>query len=495
MLVCSLSVGLAISAGGGTQGDGNVTVDSTVSDHCVLLGNAVNVVKGTAKAGCTVTVTFGGSTHAGTTDASGNYRVSFDPGGANSSGRVLTVSDGVATKTVSDVLVGEVWYVSGQSNVAIPMSHQEYVGKVDEWMTDIDYPLIRMAIAPASAKDPIVWQQVTSANRANVLKMPPLPFFFAKELHKGKGVPVGITVASVGATAIGQWMSAEAIAVAKAENPACSSYGKYTSEYDTARARRFDHVAARAALWYQGEADGMWGYDNVYAANLRALINDWRTRRGAPGFPVVIPNLAFCKDYTGWIPVSIAQEEVARTMANVVCVPQPDLGYNTARGAYAVSQHPDDKDLLGKRLYAAARNLVYGESDVLYRCPCPQSATYDGNVTVVVKFPDTVRLVQREDSRGYAATPFRVVTAKGTKMTIEENAVSIGADGHSLVYTMGWKTTPASVSLYLNQNAGAFNVKLYDGNGFPVPAFSLAPTTGDDPQPQHRTSGASVMLY
>lgn len=482
-LICGLTFGLAVAAFGAGQGDGTITVDSTISDHCVFLQNANNVVKGTAKAGCTVTVTFGGTSYTGTADASGNYRVTFNPGAANATGRDLTVSDGVATKTISDVLVGEVWYVSGQSNVAIPMSHSEYVGKVDEWMQDINYPLIRMAVAPNNPADPIIWQVIEPSNSENVIELPPLPLFFAKDMYKHKNVPVGITVAAVGATAIGQWLSDNAIAAAKAECEACKNYGYYHAngkDYDATRASRFDSVVARAAIWCQGEADAMYGACDSYAAHLRALINDWRTRRNDPDFPVVVPNPALCVTYNDWTLLSCKQQEVSETMSNVVCVPQTDLGYNTAEGAYAVRQHPDDKDKLSVRLYAAARNLVYGESNVPYRCPYPTHATYEGGKTVIVHFPEGTQLQRKDVTMGYPdKDPYRVVTVKGTKMQLPESSVVIGADGRSLVYTMSWEAEPAQVEYLRNQNTGAFDVKLYDQNDFPMGAFSIPVGSGE----------------
>ena len=200
-----------------------LTVDSTVSDHCVLQQGMQNTVKGTTTAGRTVTVSLGGSQlGSAAADSSGNYEVKFNPGSANATGRSLVVSDGSESVTVSDVLVGEVWLVAGQSNAYNSMDFNEYSEAFDGWMSDINYPNIRVAIsspqsgAGFSLSDPLVWQQCTTANRAKVAKISPLAFFFAKELHKGRNVPVGITLAGMGATAIGYFMTPEAIAAAKA---------------------------------------------------------------------------------------------------------------------------------------------------------------------------------------------------------------------------------------------------------------------------------------
>jgi len=174
-----LLIGLALLAG--VLRASALTVDSTVSDHCVLLQNAQNVVKGTTTTGKTVTVTLGGSqVGSATADSSGNYKVSFNPGAANATGRNLVVSDGSATLTISDVLVGEVWLVAGQSNAYNSMDFSEYEAQFATWMRDIDYPKIRVATsqmktstswgfsgpgdpARADISIPLVWEVVSAA--------------------------------------------------------------------------------------------------------------------------------------------------------------------------------------------------------------------------------------------------------------------------------------------------------------------------------------------
>lgn len=139
-----LLIGLALLAG--LLRASALTVDSTVSDHCVLLQNAQNVVKGTTSAGAMVTVTLGGTQIlSATADSSGNYKVTFNLGGANAVGRDLVVSDGSDSKTITDVLVGEVWLVAGQSNAYNSMDFSEYEAPFATWMRDIDYPKIRVA--------------------------------------------------------------------------------------------------------------------------------------------------------------------------------------------------------------------------------------------------------------------------------------------------------------------------------------------------------------
>ena len=457
---------------------GALTVDSTVSHNCVFLQNAMNVVKGTTTAGRTVTVSFKGQQASTAADASGAFAVKFNPGAAESTPQTVTVSDGVDSQTVANVLVGEVWYLSGQSNIEFTMDYKEYAGRYNEWMKDVNYPNIRMMTAPAEATKPLEWKV---CNAANVPKMSATGFFFGKKLHQAKKVPVGIVVAALGNTVISQWMSAEAIAAARAADPSIpdNAYAFYPSKCDTERAKRLDHVATRAALWYQGEGDSEYGeIFMLYEPNLRALISDWRTRRGYPDFPVVIVGLPRCAvarnigEEKCLASVRLAQERVAASTPHVVCVPTIDLGYNALKGD-AMSWHPDDKPELCYRLLLAARNAVYGESSVRYRCPYPTSATFNADKTkVIVTFPNSVSLHWKSGTKPSVVEgreSFRIRCAWSGKNYLIPD---IGSNGYTLEFPAKVRTY-ASIVDYCSAKSENPDIQLFDSYGFPVPPFAI----------------------
>lgn len=473
-------------------------MDSTVSDNCVLLQNAQNVVKGTTTTGRTVTVTFKGQQTTAVADSTGAFKVTFNPGAAESNSQTLTVSDGTETKTISNVLVGEVWLVSGQSNAYNSMDFSDYSPKLSEWMSDINYPQIRVATSQmnmpstgyfASPSDPargdisipLRWEICSPANQANVQKISPLAFFFAKELHKGKNVPVGITVAGFGATWIGQWMTPEALAAAKVENgggdPACPN------SIHAPHLTRFDTVAARGAIWFQGESDANTGGAGRYKACLRALINDWRapTHRNNSNFPVFVVGLTNYKGIgqDAQTPgLRIAQELAAASLSNVACIPAIDLAGNTLKG-YGMAEHPDQKPELAARLYRAARAVVYGESSLSYRCPYPTGAYFNSDKTkVTVPFPSSVQL---HKTANYTILPFRVKS--GT--TVVYATPTIGADNHSIELTwtgLSAAPTTASYCFLVGTESNAANIyemKMFDQDNDPLPPFDL--TISDAP--------------
>ncbi|MDR1146460.1 MAG: hypothetical protein LBK71_10045 [Verrucomicrobiales bacterium] len=178
------------------------------SDHLVLQREMPAPVWGTADAGATVSVSFAGHTVSGTADDAGQWSVKLPALAADSAGQQLTVSDGKQTRTVSDVLVGEVWLCSGQSNMDFPMRG---VTNTKDEIAAADRPLIRLLqvkknTGPVPLTDPgAVWQVCTPATVADFSAV---GYFFARELQQALGVPLGVINSSWGGTAIQPWIRA-----------------------------------------------------------------------------------------------------------------------------------------------------------------------------------------------------------------------------------------------------------------------------------------------
>ena len=454
-----------------TPAAGSLVVDTTVSDHCVLQRGVANKVKGTATAGATVTVTFGGVTASAVANANGEYVVSFNPGAANATGRNLVVSDSVNTVTIADVLVGDVFYLSGQSNVRFEV---ESYNK-SEALADCDYPNFRMMVMPsansgliaATDKDlPCSW---IASSSTTCTAMSSFGFFLGRELIKSKNVPIGIVSAAVKGTDIASWLP----------NGGCDKY----------MASRCDHLAVKGAIWYQGESDALNYSDRAYPQKLKNLIQYWRTNRGNSNLPVVVVQLPRYRDtyrncgdtekINCWGLFRVDQDLAIAEVDNAVCVPTIDYGaeYNI---------HPSDKHLMGARIALAVRNLMYGDA-VSYRCPYPTSAvkSADGS-SVTVSFPSSTVLSFATDN---ASMSFGA----------EEDMFSVGgvhvkptisADGHSLVFS-GSFADATSVDYAL---CGFPQILVRDANGFPMPPFSLALSSGGE-DPVDPTDEPTQMFY
>ena len=505
-----LLVALAMIAGVATAPA--LTVDTTVSDHCVLLQNAYSTVKGTASANAGVTVTLGGTQiGSGNADGSGKFAVKVNPGAANATGRNLVVSSGGASVTVSDVLVGEVWLVSGQSNAFNPMNFSEYDDMVDTWkaeLNDSDISKLRILVSASertvsngklvsgtgSATGPLSWVVCSKDNWEEMQWVSPLAFLFGKQLLKGKNVPVGITLSGRGATGIGAFMTDTAYAAAKAANGGNDIPWGYGTVHVSDFITRLDGLAARGAIWSQGEAEAIVGGANNYRRSLKILIDDWRSsaHRNDSKFPVILCSTAtfagrksaegdYSGNYEGDYKSSATrweQETYAASDPYAAVVHAIDLSGNKKFG-YACAEHPDQKAELAERCYKAARNLAYGETGVAYRCPYPTEAFFNENKTkITVKFPSTVILTQ---TGAYTHFPFRVKNAGIQKngKSVNPTTVTIGSDKHSLEFTWSNLTLGGTTSVAFCNVSGTedvvplYEMKIYDQNGFPIPPFEI----------------------
>ncbi len=211
-----------------------VTLNPLFSDHMVLQRGRAVPVWGVASPGEKVVVQFAGQTVEGVAGADGRWTVELAPLAASSESRVLTVK-GANTATVSDVVVGDVWLASGQSNMDSPMSS----GSAAEALPSADDPLLRFfSVTKSVSAEPLpgVQGQWEPSTPEAAKKFSAVAYFFAREIRKTQNVPVGIIRSSWGGTPIKTWMSLESLKkappVAKTLGEWESALAKYTATKD-----------------------------------------------------------------------------------------------------------------------------------------------------------------------------------------------------------------------------------------------------------------------
>ena len=202
-----------------------VHLASPFTSHMVLQCDMKVPVWGTADAGETVTVEFAGQKLSAQADAGGDWRVYFKPLKVSAESRTLTVTGSSTAQpiTLDDVLVGEVWLASGQSNMDFSMSDKalDSMGKAkyfagvtnaDQEIAAANYPLIRMFIGNAcKAYKPQMcvtgaWQVCTPENAPGFCAV---GYFFARDLQRQIKVPVGIIAEAYGASTAESWIRRE----------------------------------------------------------------------------------------------------------------------------------------------------------------------------------------------------------------------------------------------------------------------------------------------
>jgi len=179
------------------------------SDHMVLQRNVPWSVWGWADPGANVTVAFAGEHASAGASKNGEWLVRLPPLKANASAQDLTVSAGTTVK-LTDVLVGDVWLVSGQSNAAFGLGGCKAPADV----SSANYPLIRFSgywehFANSPQRDGgAPWNVMSPATASSCSG---IGFYFARKVQPVAGVPIGILTCAVGGTDIENWMSPEAI--------------------------------------------------------------------------------------------------------------------------------------------------------------------------------------------------------------------------------------------------------------------------------------------
>jgi len=199
-VVC-VAVVLVMAATGFGQGTGTtLRLPTVLSSHMVLQREMVVPIWGTAAPGATITVTFAGQTKTGMADGRGAWQAKLDPLTASAEPRTMTITvAGQPPLALEDVLVGEVWVGSGQSNMQTPVANYTNDDPVLVANAAVPHPQLRLLRSVASH-----WEPVTPAA---VRGFSALLFSFGVPLQKALNVPVGLMVGAVGGTPSGYWLS------------------------------------------------------------------------------------------------------------------------------------------------------------------------------------------------------------------------------------------------------------------------------------------------
>ncbi len=408
----------------------DVTLPALFSDHMVLQQGASVPVWGWAEPGEKVTVKIQKQVRRTKADKNGKWMVKL---GKLKSGEPTTlVVQGQNEIVVQDVLVGEVWLCSGQSNMGMTVDQCK---DFEEEKTAANLPMIRMFTvgrnSTAVAQTNCSGSWVICAP-GTVGKFSATAYFFGREIHDRRHVPVGLINSSWGGTAIEAWTSLGAQTplpefltvfdkwnpVARAtwnERKAMSDYksalAKWNVEVANAKAQNkplprqplkannprldpnfpanlFNGMIAplipyeiRGVVWYQGENNAIANFPQVYGLQLRTMIEDWRTRwdNEFPFAWVQLPEWREAQKQpvqsTGWTTV---REQMLKTLD----VPHTGMAVTLGLGD-AVDIHPKNKQDVGKRLASWALAEVYRDKTAVASGPLFRRAKVRHNEMVI----------------------------------------------------------------------------------------------------------------
>jgi sialate O-acetylesterase len=398
-----------------------------LSDHAVLQRDHPIHIWGWDAPKAAITIDFRhqhATTHADDLGAFSVYLAPEPAGGPDTLTIHATGPEGPSDITLSDILVGDVWFASGQSNMEMPLrgfpgsaiikdSEKEIASAADSAVCG----QMRLLLFDRRTNDyplddqPSSW---TACNPTTAATFSAVAFFFGREIHAREHIPIGLIDSTWGGTPISSWISldalaadaslmpvfaararfaatqtnlparqayeARAIAAAKAANQPAPKFDWHPDQSSWKPSFLFNGMIApavpytiRGFLWYQGETDSSPTVftPQLYNRLFPTMIRDWRARWNEGDLPFLYVQISnFYSPAEEWGTIRDAQRQTL-SVANTAMAVSLDVGLRD-------NVHPPDKQTVAARLALGARNLVYNEH-VADSGPLPISVTTTEN--------------------------------------------------------------------------------------------------------------------
>lgn len=424
-----------------------------IGDNMVLQQKQANPLWGWDAPGTEVTVTFAGQTKSAKADAKGKWTVKLDPVPANAKPATISIK-GSSTRELKNVLVGEVWICSGQSNMGFTVERT--------WDADLDvaqakHPLIRLISVPQVGTQEIQddfkgqWEECSPAN---VGSFTAVGYHFGRVLHEMLGVPVGLIDNAWGGSACEAWVRRDLLEKDDRFKPLIERFKKIEDSFTQAafdkqvedhKAKLAEWMKARSeaikakkmftaqaprapqnmmtgqkrpgnlyagvlhptigygikgVVWYQGESNSSQAKE--YRELFPFMIEHWRKEWQQGDFPFYWVQLADFKDYqaepgdSDWAELREAQTLTMKKLPHTGQCVITDLGE-------ANDIHPKNKRDVAERLARWALVNDYGQK-LVYRSPELKDAKFDGGKALLTfdYAPNGLRTVDVDDAKGFA---------------------------------------------------------------------------------------------
>ncbi len=419
----------------------DVKLPSVLNSHMVLQRDMPIPVWGWADAGEKVTVSIGDATATATADANGKWKVSLPAMKSDGKAHTLTVA-GNNTVTLEDILIGEVWVGSGQSNMEWQLRNT--IGAA-EAIAAAKHPNIRLfhvkkVQKPAPADDVEVTAHWTACTPESVPAFSGVLYYFGRKVHEEIDVPVGLINSSWGGSPIEPWTVTEK-----------SSGGMYNGMIAP-----LQPFGVRGAIWYQGETNVIGKNGLAYFDKTKDLIEGWRKTWSSelPFYFVQIAPWSGERYEPGQLPALWEAQTASLKIPRTGMAVTTDLVDNIG------DIHPRNKLDVGNRLARWALAKTYGKKGVVYSGPLFKSMKVDGN-SIRVEFAHVAAgLKSRDDA---ALSEFQIAGADGNFVNAEAKI-----DGDTVVVSSSKVAEPRNVRFGWHKLA---NPNLMNSEGLPASPF------------------------
>jgi sialate O-acetylesterase len=464
------SLSLLLLASGGIASAG-LKLPAMIGHHMVLQRDIENPIWGWADPGADVKVVMEGQTLQAKADEKGKWVVKLAPMKGSHYAMRMTIQSGAEQIVLSNIVVGEVWVCSGQSNMQFAVD-QAYDADLE--VATANYPNIRLITVPQTGTQEVQddfkgqWDMCTPET---VGQFSAVGYYFGRQLHETLGVPIGLIDNSWGGSAAEAWVARDVL-------EADPRFAAYLDQWKTTEAT-YDHEKAVAAwkvkveeakaagkpaprplsnpltgqhrpgnlwagvlnpsigygirgvIWYQGESNAprAYQYDDLFSL----MITEWRKAWGIGDFPfywVQLADFMAEKDAPG----ESSWAELREAQSNTLALPNTGQAviYDLGEGR---DIHPRNKQNVGKRLARIALARDYGVN-LVYQSPSYQSMAVTENKAVLTftnvggglysfDTPDAVGFAVAGEDKVWHAAVGKIVGADKVEVSCPEVAVPV----------------------------------------------------------------------
>lgn len=381
-----------------------IELPEIIGDNMVLQQqtNAHLWGKATPKATVTINVSWSGEKFTTRADKEGHWLVSVPTPAASKDEQTIVIEENGEQTVISRVLIGEVWFASGQSNMEMPLNgfwNCPVEGSNEVIATASENRYVRIAPIPQNGQTKPVeevkgkWEVPSPATAP---RMSATSYFFATMLQRALDIPVGVIACAWGGSRVEGWLPESIVSKYEDVNVKQEQEKGWNGQwwhYHTpcimynGMLHPLRHYTVRGFLWYQGESNV--GKHDTYPQRLKTMVDLWRSEFGGtaadmPFYEVEIAPWGGNDDWSG-PRFRECQHEAARIIENAGCICINDLVYPYERWQI----HPAQKREVGNRLAYMALNRTYGFKSIA--CDSPEfdhMQVKDGEIEVFFRYAD-----------------------------------------------------------------------------------------------------------
>ena len=473
------------------------SLPALISDNMVLQQNSHITLWGWASPGekISISTSWNNKSYTAATGSTGSWKISIKTPKAGGPYRI-SFSSGEQHVTINNVLLGEVWLASGQSNMEFPIGKFEgWKNGVHNYATEIpkaDYPNIRMIDVPNRVSD-TVQQNFTGqwkvCDSNNVKEFSGVAYFFAKEIFEKTNYPVGIINATWGGTpaeswtkkevlqsdtgfvhileryqmmldkypeaykkyqaAFDKWLTDTSSTKKKPSAPGGSDWNKSPYKLYNGMIAPLLNYKLRGTVWYQGEsnANHAWQYRRLFPA----MIRSWRKEFNHKNMPFYFVQITPHKGQNAEI--REAQLYSWQTVPHTGMVVTTDHGDTS-------NIHPRNKKVVGKRLSLWALKNEYGYKNIVASGPVFSKMSVEGNkIRLYFKHADGLNNLDNTPMKQFSIAAAKDSVFTAARAIVENNTVVVWSDGviKPAAVRYGWQNLPVA--------------ELYNAAGLPASPF------------------------